>query len=53
MNLERSEQTELNTILLDQFKEGLRKVGIFYLIAAFPEEKAGLFIWADESKNQP
>ena len=32
-------------ILLDQFKEGLRKVGIFQLIAMFPEEMSGLFIY--------
>ena len=31
--------------LLDQFKEGLRKVGIFQLIAMFPEEMSGLFIY--------
>ena len=32
-------------ILLDQFKEGLRKVGIFQLIAMFLEETSGLFVY--------
>ena len=32
-------------VLLDQFKEGLRKVGIFQLIAMFPEEMSGLFTY--------
>ena len=32
-------------VLLDQLKEGLRKVGIFQLIATFPEEMSGLFIY--------
>ena len=32
-------------ILLDQFKEGLKKIGIFQLIAMFPEEMSGLFIY--------
>lgn len=32
-------------ILLDQFKEGLRKVGIFQFIAMFPEEMSGPFIY--------
>ena len=32
-------------ILLDQFKEGLKKIGIFSLIAMFPEEMSGLFIY--------
>ena len=30
---------------MDQFKEGLRKIGIFQLIAMFPEEMSGLFIY--------
>ena len=32
-------------ILLDQFKEDLRKIGVFQLIATFPEEMSGLFIY--------
>ena len=31
-------------VLLDQFKEGLRRIGIFQLIATCPNEMSGLFI---------
>lgn len=30
---------------MDQFKEGLRKIGVFQLIAMFSEEMSGVFIY--------
>ncbi len=33
------------TILLDQFKEGLKKIGALQLIQLFPDEMSSLFIY--------
>ena len=32
-------------VLLDQFKEGLSRIGILQLIATFPNEMSGLFVY--------